>query len=61
MKNESKENTLLYTMPSSLQRTFVGDLISIFSVVFAHDVFSIAAILHETFSITQGESKALSV
>ena len=61
IKNENKKNTLLHAMPSDLERVFVGEVISTSLLIFAEDVFSIAAILYETFSAMKTESKALSV
>ena len=61
IKNENKKNTLLHAMPSDLERVFVGEVISTSLLIFAEDVFSIAAILYETFSAMKTESKDLSV
>ena len=61
IKNENKKNTLLHAMLSDLERVFVGEVISISLLIFAEEMFSIAAILYETFSAMKTESKALSV
>ena len=61
IKNENKKNTLLHAMPSDLERVFVGEVISISLLIFAEEMFSIMAILYETFSAMMTESKALSV
>ena len=61
IKNENKKNTLLHAMPSDLERVFVGEVISISLLIFAEEMFSIVAILYETFSAMMTESKALSV
>ena len=61
IKNENKKSTLLHAMPSDLERVFVGEVISISLLIFAEEMFSIAAILYETFSAMKTESKALSV
>ena len=61
IKNENKKSTLLHAMPSNLEWVFVGEVISISLLIFAEEMFSIAAILYETFSAMKTESKALSV
>ena len=61
IKNENKKSTLLHAMPSDLERVFVGEVISISLLIFAEEMFSIAAILYETFSAMKTESKDLSV